>query len=100
MASQSDLNAAFPQLRRLALGDVRAAGRGVVLIDHHARTTERSSVLHAADCRWLGAVGDLAILRFVEDEREAVRWLRRNRGDEGDAWKRCRACGGHARGAP
>src|SRR4051794_33627918 len=99
MASQPDSTGVFPQLRRQALGEVRAAGRGVVLIDHFARSNERASVLHAAGCKWLGAVGDLAVVRFVEDEREAVRWLRRNRGEEGTSWKRCRGCGGRAREA-
>lgn len=87
----------FRQFRRQDLSAIRAQG-GVVLVDHYARDTERTSVLHASGCKWLGAVGQYVSLRYASDERDAVRWLRRNRGDEGDFWKRCRACGGRAQG--
>ena len=67
-----------------------------MLVDHYARDAERMSVLHAPGCKWLGAVGQYASLRHSTDERDALRWLQRNRGDEGDFWKRCRECGGRA----
>ena len=93
MPNATDHDTGFPLLARKDLAEVMRAGAGVVLVDHFARTNERPSVLHAATCRWLGAVGPYTALRFSTDERAALHWLNRNRRD-GDFWQRCSHCRG------
>lgn len=68
-------------------------GDGVVLVDHVARGSDRASTLHALSCRWPKRTGARTPLRFAESPRAAMQWLRRERGDEGEGWKRCPECG-------
>src|SRR4051812_25586095 len=84
----------FPPLPFRQLVPVRRSGVGVVLLDHHARAPERSSILHAATCPYLGRAGGLTPLRWTPDDGAALRWLRRHRGDLGEHWKPCPGGGG------
>lgn len=83
-------------ISRRELTDLIRNGSGVVLVDHGARSMDKASTLHAVNCRWAAATRGQTLLRFDADDRAAARWLRRERGVEGDGWQRCPTCGGRA----
>jgi len=85
-------------ITRRQLTDLIGNGEGVVLVDHQARGVERPSTLHAVTCRWAAKTGARTPLRFAPALREAVRWLRGQRGDEGEDWQICSECNAHADG--
>src|SRR4051794_26374780 len=79
---------------RTELNEVVRGGEGLVLVDHVARGADRPSTLHAVTCRWVRRTGPTTLLRFALSPREAVLWLAKERGEEGEGWQRCRECGG------
>ena len=67
---------------------------GVVFNDFTRRGASGAqyNVVHAASCRWL-ARSNLSVAKFwFEDLATAIDWLVRDRGVEGQAWKRCATC--------
>lgn len=82
----------FATLSVRELDAIRRSKRGLVLVDHNARDSLRPSILHSASCAWLGSVNGVTPIRQSDDVRDVLRWLRSNRGDEGDGWKRCPGC--------
>src|SRR4051794_19614342 len=86
-------------ITRRELTELSRDGIGVVLVDHHARNAAKSSTLHAVTCRWAKMARGYTPLRFDTDDRAANRWLHRQRGEEGSAWRRCPECGGHSENA-
>lgn len=85
-------------ITRRELTDLIRNGEGVVLVDHQARGAERPSTLHAVTCRWPAETGARTPLRFALTKREAVRWLRRERGDEDEFWQICSECNAETTG--
>jgi hypothetical protein len=78
---------------------IRADGQGVVFNDFSrlGASGAKYNVVHSASCRWL-ARSNLAVAKlWFEDLATAIDWLVRERGAEGQAWKRCATC--RARGA-
>lgn len=69
---------------------------GVALVDRKAQGSDRPSMLHSVTCRWIRKTGAATPLRFARSLTEATRWLRLERGGEGDGWQRCTEC--HATG--
>lgn len=94
LTTPHDMTQRMRTITRRELTDIKREGAGVVLVDHRARTNEKASTLHAVTCRWAAMTRGQTPLRFATDDRTAARWLRRERGEEGDAWQRCPACGG------
>jgi mono/diheme cytochrome c family protein len=75
---------------------IREAGRGVVYNDFSRRGASGAqyNVVHAASCGWL-ARSNLAVAKlWFEDLPAATDWLVRERGREGQGWKRCGTCHG------
>ncbi|MGH2381264.1 MAG: hypothetical protein ACRDG7_08595, partial [Candidatus Limnocylindria bacterium] len=74
--------------------EVLRAGRGLVYNDFSGRgaSGQQYNVLHAARCTWL-ARSNLSVRKYLFEElREAIDWLTRERGAEGQAWKKCGTC--------
>ena len=73
-----------------------ANGLGVVFNDfvRHGTSAAQYNVVHLASCRWL-ARSSLSVPKlWFEDLASATDWLVRERGAEGQAWKRCATCVG------
>jgi hypothetical protein len=71
-------------------------GRGVVYNDFSGRAASGAqyNVVHAASCTWLGRSNVRVAKLWFEDVAAASDWLLRERGPEGQAWKRCGTCRG------
>lgn len=70
------------------------AGQGLVYNDFSGKGGGglHYNVLHATRCSWL-ARSNLSVRKyFFEDFPEAIDWLTRERGAEGQAWKTCGSC--------
>jgi hypothetical protein len=81
---------------------IREAGRGVVYNDFSGRGASGAqyNVVHAASCGWLARSNLKVAKLWFEDLSAATDWLVRERGQEGQGWKRCGTChGGGASGA-
>src|SRR4051794_33276745 len=77
------------------LREVAVRGDGVVLVDRFGRSDDRTSTLHRLGCRWLSAASASTPLLYETSFGAAFKWLERNRGPEGIAWKQCGACKGN-----
>ncbi len=77
---------------------ISQAGRGVVYNDFSGRGASGAQydVVHAASCTWLGRSNVGVAKLWFEDFAAATNWLVRERGREGQAWKRCGTCHGAA----
>jgi hypothetical protein len=74
--------------------EVLRAGRGLIHNDFSGKgaSGRQYNVLHVARCPWL-ARSNLSVHKyFFEELREAIDWLTRERGAEGQALKRCGSC--------
>ena len=75
------------------LGSIVASASGVILNDPPRDTGgEANKVLHAVNCRTLRNANLSTPKLFGESADDAVEWLKTNRGEEDDAWKRCGIC--------
>jgi hypothetical protein len=74
------------------------AGRGVVYNDFsgHGPSGGQYNIVHAAPCTWLGRSNVGVAKLWFEDLATATDWLVRERGPEGQGWKRCGTCNGAA----
>ena len=75
---------------------IREAGRGVVYNDFSGRGASGAqyNVVHAASCGWLARSNLTVAKLWFEDLPAATDWLVRERGREGQGWKRCGTCHG------
>jgi hypothetical protein len=74
---------------------LRLRGHGYVVNEHFPRAdgTRKKPTLHGVMCSTLEGVGPEFKL-FFEDSRASQRWMNFVKGAEGNAWSRCRVCGG------
>ena len=74
------------------------AGRGVVYNDFSGRGASGAqyNVVHTASCGWLARSNLKVAKLWFEDLAAATDWLVRQRGQEGQGWKRCGTCHGAA----
>src|SRR3954454_19026198 len=80
------------EIDRRERGQLSAAGRGWLLVDHRGRGRDIPSVLHGAGCRRLRSVAGQTPVRFSVDGAEVRSWLTRERGPEEEGWRRCEEC--------
>jgi hypothetical protein len=75
---------------------IREAGRGVVYNDFSGRGASGAqyNVVHGASCGWLARSNLKVAKLWFEDLAAATDWVVRERGREGQGWKRCGTCYG------
>lgn len=73
---------------------LHSAGEGLIYNDFSRRGVSGKdyNVLHAASCRWVVRSNVNVPKYYFSSLSEATKWLRENRGGEGENWKRCGTC--------
>ena len=76
------------------LGQLQSAGKGFIHNDYSRKGSSGKdyNILHSASCRWVARSNVNVPKIFFENLDEAIRWLRKNRGEEGRNWKCCGTC--------
>ena len=81
---------------------LHSAGEGLIYNDFSrgGASGKDYNVLHAASCRWV-ARSDVNVPKYYFSSlSEATKWLRANRGGEGENWKRCGTCQAKSHSVP
>ena len=76
------------------LEQLHSAGEGLIFNDFSGKGPRGKdyNVLHAASCNWVARSNVNVRKYFFSNLDEAIKWLRKNRGEEGENWKRCGTC--------
>lgn len=81
------------------LEKIHSTGKGLIYNDFASKgpSGKDYNVLHAASCHWVARSNVNISKIFFSNIDEAVKWLRKYRGEEGKNWKRCNTCQAKAR---
>jgi len=81
------------------LEHLHSVGEGLIYNDFSGRGPRGKdyNILHAASCGWVLKSNVNIPKYFFGNINEAIEWLRKNRGNEGENWKRCGTCKAKAR---
>ncbi len=76
------------------LRQLHFAGKGLIYNDFSGKGPKGKdyNVLHAASCNWIARSNVNVRKYFFSNLDEAIKWLQKNRGKEGENWKRCGTC--------
>jgi len=76
------------------LRQLHSAGEGLIFNDFSGKGPggKDYNVLHAASCNWVARSNVNVHKYFFSNLDEAIKWLQKNRGEEGESWKRCGTC--------
>jgi len=84
------------------LEQLHLAGKGLIYNDFSGKGShgKNYNILHAASCGWILKSNVNVRKYFFGSIDEAIKWLRKNRGEEGENWKRCGTCKAKTRTLP